>query len=29
MALDMNMVEPLFHYVIHFARLKEKQPVSK
>jgi hypothetical protein len=29
MALDMNMVEPLFHYVIHFERLKEKQPVSK
>jgi len=29
MALDINMVEPLFHYVIHFERLKEKQPVSK
>ena len=29
MALDINMVEPHFHYVIHFERLKEKQPVSK
>ena len=29
MALDMNLVEPLFHYVLHFERLKEKQPVSK
>ena len=29
MALDINMVEPLFHYVIHFERLKENQPVSK
>jgi hypothetical protein len=29
MALDVTMVEPLFHYVIHFERLKEKQPVSK
>ena len=29
MALDMTLVEPLFHYLIHFERLKEKQPVSK
>jgi hypothetical protein len=29
MALDMTLVEPLFHYVIHFERLTEKQSLPK
>ena len=28
-ALDMTLVEPLFHYVLHFERLTEKQAVPK
>jgi hypothetical protein len=27
MALEINMVEPHFHYSIHFESLKEKQPL--